>query len=166
MLRIIIFDSDPAGLACHDPGNPEGGDLRHWMIKEWTNGSTILIPAIIDYEVRRELIFKGLEDAVARLDALYDSEMVKLLSVKDAAMRRAAQLWADARRKGEPTAHDHALDGDVILCAQAREYCTDADDWLILTENVRHIARYVGDRARSRKKVVGDWISSPRSIIS
>lgn len=135
------------------------------MYGEHYTNAEIVIPSIIDYEVRRELILNELWDGVKRLDALYAARIVKLLSISDAAMRRAADLWANARRRGEPTAHDHGLDGDVILSAQAIEYCSEADDWQIITENIRHITRYVGERARSRRTVVGDWMSSSNSIV-
>jgi hypothetical protein len=62
--RIIIFDSDPAGLACHEPGNLERGGVWNWMLNEWVNGSIIVIPAIVDYEVRRSLISNELWDLV------------------------------------------------------------------------------------------------------
>ena len=74
-------------------------------------------------------------------------------------MRSAAGLWARARREHRPTAGDQAIDGDVIVAAQAMEFCSDADDWQVITENVDHIARYVGDRARSRRAVVDEWLS-------
>ena len=53
MARIFIFDSDPAGLVCHDPGSPERGGVWNWMFKEWSAGAIIVIPAIVDYEIRR-----------------------------------------------------------------------------------------------------------------
>jgi hypothetical protein len=164
--RIIVFDSDPTGLVCHEPGNPDGEALRNWMFKEWSDGATIIVPAIIDYEVRRELIRKEFTDSLKRLDAFYADKKLWLLSIKDSAMQTAARLWAEARRRGEPTAHEQAVDCDVILSAQAMDYCTDADDWWILTENVGHIARYVGARARSRRAVVGDWWKSSGTIVS
>jgi predicted nucleic acid-binding protein len=164
--RIFILDSDPTGLACHEPGNLEAVKFRAWMYGQRYAKveAEIVIPAIIDYEIRRELVLNELGDAVKRLDALYTANRVRPLSISDAAMRTAARLWADVRRRGMPTAHDHALDADVILSAQAMEFCSDADDWQIITENVDHIARYVGDRARSRKVVVSDFMSSAKSI--
>jgi predicted nucleic acid-binding protein len=163
--RIFIFDSDPAGLACHEPGNSEGSDLRLWMSKEWSDGAIIVIPAIIDYEVRRELVLNELWEGVKRLDALYE-DYVRYLPISQVAMNRAAGLWAEARRRGKPTDHDHALDNDVILSAQAMEFCSDADDWQVITENVNHISRYVGDRAKSRRAIVNEWVKTKGSILS
>ena len=54
-------------------------------------------------------------------------------------MRRAAELWSQARNTGQPTAPAPALDGDVILAAQA---ATFGSGTLIATENARHVGRY------------------------
>ncbi len=80
-------------------------------------------------------------------------------------MREAASLWAEARRKGQPTADPQAIDADVILVAQAMTRCSDADDWIILTENVGHLARFAQDRTRSRRQVVAEYLRSPESFI-
>ena len=56
MARILVFDADPAGLACHGKGNSEAVDFRAWMHGEWAAGSILIIPAMVDYEVRRSLI--------------------------------------------------------------------------------------------------------------
>jgi toxin FitB len=162
--RIFIFDSDPAGLVCHEPGNPERAGVWNWMLKEWVAGAIIVIPAIVDYEVRRSLILAETWESVERLDALYDHH-VRYLPISQDALKRAAELWARARREHRPTASDPALDGDVIMSAQAMEFCSDADDWQVITENVEHIARYVGNRARSRRAVVDDWLKSSKSSI-
>jgi len=34
-------------------------------------------------------------------------------------MRQTAQLWAQARQQGQPTAGDKTIDGDMILVVQA-----------------------------------------------
>ncbi len=137
------------------------------MYKQWADGAIIVIPAIIDYEVRRELNRKRSSDALKRLDLLY-ARFVRYLPISQAAMNRAAGLWAEARMPGRanPTADDRGLDGDVILSAQALEFCSDSDDWQIVTENVDHIARYVGERAQSRRDVVNHWLNSRGSILS
>ncbi len=134
------------------------------MYGELVQGAMIIIPEIVDYEVRRSLILAGSQAAVGRLDALYRS-CIRFLPINTPAMKRAAELWAIARRRGEQTAHDHALDADVILSAQAIEFCSNWDDWQIITENVDHISRYVGDRARSRRLIVGDWLKTDRGLL-
>ncbi len=158
MARIILFDSFPTGLACHGKGNSEAADFRAWMYGEWVNGSLLIIPAIVDYEVRRSLIRNEAWDGIVRLDALYASKRIRSLSISDAALKTAARLWADARRRGEQTAHDHALDADVILSAQAIEFCSEADDWQIITENVRLLAEH-------HLRFEDEAISFPRSSV-
>ena len=64
------------------------------------------------------------------------------------AMRRAAGLWSEARRGGYSTDAPEALDGDVILAAQALEYCGRDDQLWVATENVKDLSRYVRDRVR------------------
>lgn len=58
-------------------------------------------------------------------------------------MRLAAQLWADARRGGRPTADLHALDGDGVLAAQTRLAATPHDNIVVATTNVRHLSLFV-----------------------
>ena len=47
------------------------------------------------------------------------------------------------RKQGRPTADDKALDGDVILAAQAVLTATADDEVIVATENVGHLARFV-----------------------
>ena len=53
----------------------------------------------------------------------------------------AELLAAQARRQGQPTADDKALDGDVILAAQAMTL--GGTDVVIATTNVGHLSRFV-----------------------
>ena len=59
------------------------------------------------------------------------------------AMELAAQLWADARRRGTPTAHPHALDVDVILAAQVLSLGLKPSDFVVATTNMTHLAQFV-----------------------
>jgi hypothetical protein len=71
-----------------------------------------------------------------------------------AAMRKAAELWAQARRAGTPTAPDLALDGDVILAAQALLLATqEAEQVVIATTNPGHLNRYTDAQEWSAVKL-------------
>ena len=56
-------------------------------------------------------------------------------------MRQAAACWAEARQQGRPTAADAALDGDVILAAQA--VTPDRPEVIVATTNPKHLSRFV-----------------------
>jgi predicted nucleic acid-binding protein len=113
-------------------------------------GHLVLVPEIIDYEHRRELLLNDSLAAVARLDAF--KENGAYLPVSEAAFLTGAQFWATARRKGQPTADRHALDADMLLAAQAATF--DRLDWdrsaeedvVIATTNVGHLSRFADAR--------------------
>jgi predicted nucleic acid-binding protein len=98
----------------------------------------VIVPEIADYEIRRELIRLGGTLALTNLDN-YGSQLEYLPLTTDV-MRRAAELWANARNTGQPTAPDPALDGDVILAAQALSLNTAV---VVATGNPGHLSRFV-----------------------
>lgn len=100
----------------------------------------MIVPEIADYEVRRNLLLEGLTKSVARLDQLKEALIYQPLTTE--VMIRAAEMWANARRAGMPTADDKELDGDVILAAQAEQAGAT-----VATENVGHLSRFVDARA-------------------
>jgi predicted nucleic acid-binding protein len=67
--------------------------------------------------------------------------LLEYLPITTAAMRQAAKFWAQARQQGRPTAGDQALDGDVILAAQA--VTLGVADVVVATTNVAHLSRFV-----------------------
>jgi predicted nucleic acid-binding protein len=101
----------------------------------------VCIPEIADYEVRRELLRLDSKKALSRLDSL--KEEIEYVPLSTRAMRQAAAFWAQARRAGKPTADPHALDGDVILCAQAHVAVDEGDDCVVATTNPGHLSRFV-----------------------
>jgi hypothetical protein len=80
--------------------------------------------------------------AVASLDAFNAAQADRYMPLTTAHLRAAAQLWADIRNQGLPTADRHALDIDVLLAAQALSLGLPASDYVIATTNVSHLSRF------------------------
>lgn len=102
----------------------------------------MIVPEIADYEIRRELIRAGATAAVARLDAFLAARPGRYLPITTSAILKAAALWAEARNKRYATADPKALDGDVILAAQALVMGLPTSEFIIATDNVGHLSRY------------------------
>jgi predicted nucleic acid-binding protein len=133
----IVLDSSPLSLLCHpNLRNPEVVEINRWLRAQDVAGRIVYVPEIADYEVRRELIRAGKHKSLEKLDALIRTAVY--LPLDTAVMRRAAELWAQARNQGMPTAPPEALDADVILAAQAEKVSA-----VVATVNVLHLARFV-----------------------
>lgn len=128
-----MLDSGPLGKIAHPRPNPE---IVAWLNQLLDANATIVIPEITDYEVRRSLLLSGLTKSVARLDQL--KHVLVYRPITTAVMLKAAELWADARKRGQPTADLKELDGDVILAAQALQA-----NAIVATENVGHLSLFV-----------------------
>ena len=139
MNQIVLLDSGPLGLVTSPSGSGEAAECRDWFQQVEAGDSMVMVPEIADYEVRRELLRADKIRGIERLDALI--AQVNYLPITTNAMRRAAAYWADARQQGRPTAADPALDGDVILAAQAATL--NWTDVVVATTNVRHLSRFV-----------------------
>lgn len=133
MNRPIVLDAGPLGRIAHPRPNKE---IILWLQTILSAGATVIVPEITDYEVRRNLLLAGLTLSVERLDALKES--LVYLPLQTEVMLKAAGLWAEARKLGQPTADPKALDGDVILAAQVLSV-----GGIIATENVGHLSRFV-----------------------
>lgn len=146
----MVLDSGPLGMVTHRGGVLEVDACKRWLLALAERGVRIGIPEIADYEVRRELLRAGKIRGIERLDALL--ETFEYLPLSTAVMRDAALLWADVRKRGQPTADPKALDADVILAAQARRM--DAAEVVVATTNVQHLSRLV-DAKPWREVVAG-----------
>ena len=104
----------------------------------------VILSEIADYEVRRELIRAGKENGLKKLDKFKNVLLYRPLTTE--VMLLAAQLWADARKRGRPTAEPNALDGDAILAAQAILEANPGNEVVIATTNVGHLSQFVDAR--------------------
>ena len=136
---IVLLDAGPLGMISNPNASITNSTCYQWMESLILNGDEVLVPEIADYEVRRELLRAQKTHGLARLDILKNS--LGYLPLTTSVMLKAAELWAQARNSGLPTADPKALDCDVILAAQALE-----KDGIVATENVGHLARFVDAR--------------------
>ena len=130
----FVLDTSILGMVVHP--------RKHRNVQLWFRGiigvlkHEVLYAPLVDYELRRELLRLGSTASLRQLDAL--RARFPALPLDEATLDVAADLWAQLRRKGLPTAVEEALDVDVILAAQAlRAQAT------VVTENARHLGRLV-----------------------
>lgn len=121
--------------------NPKAQDsapvrARLEQVRATTPGLQVYVPEIADYEVRRKLLHLKKQRSIRHLDATI--RIFTYLPVDTPTMKRAAQLWAEARWRGRPTGPEDSLDADVILAAQAL-----AVGGTVATTNVKHLAQFV-----------------------
>jgi predicted nucleic acid-binding protein len=138
---LVVLDSGALGLLSNPTTTGEPREIREWALHLLDGGATIVVPEIADYEVRRELLRAGKWNGIRRLDEL--TEGFGYDPLRTSHLRRAAQLWADTRNRGLPTASDTALDGDVILAAQAIELRSADPQTVVATTNPQHLGAFV-----------------------
>src|SRR5579864_6538079 len=127
----LMLDTGPLAMLVHP--RPDRA-FAEWFAAAVAAGQIIVIPEIADYELRRKLLHQDFKQSIARLDSL--EVFLRYLPVDTATLRRAAELWAAARRRGRPTAPQAALDGDVILAAQA-------EGAIVVTEDLQDLSQFV-----------------------
>lgn len=140
MTRLILLDAGPLGLVTNPRESDETRRCKEWLRSLLVADVRVMVPAITDYEVRRELLRVGRPKGIGRLNDL--TEQLGVLSITDQVLLRAADLWAKARRGGYPTADDKALDADVILAATANLASDDGFAVTIATTNIVHLGRF------------------------
>ena len=138
MSDAVILDSGPLGMLCNPNRSPQTLAIRDWLAALLASGRRVIIPEIADYEVRREFLRNRSPLALSMLDGY--GRRIEYLTIATETMRLAAELWATVRNAGVPTAHQHALDGDVILAAQALRLAIPV---IVATGNSSHISRFV-----------------------
>lgn len=124
-----------------------GDNLRcaEWLKTLLGSGAEVRVPEICDYELRRELVRLQKHAGIGKLDQL--GQAVGYLEITTEIIRKACELWAQLRNQGQPTSSDDALDGDVILAAQAiilsQQPQYQGMRVVVATTNVGHLARMV-----------------------
>lgn len=145
--KIIILDSSPVSLITNPKAESSPKECQKWFKTLLDRDYNIILPEIVDYEVRRELLRANKKSGLQKLDQL-KAEII-YLSITTEVMLKAAELWAETRNKGKPTADNRSLDGDVILAAQALLLQTalllnnHENEVTIATSNKKHLSLFI-----------------------
>ena len=143
MSRTIYIDTGPLGLITQRPGVPDADACRAWVTTRLAAGDRLIVPEVADYELRRELVRARKPIGLRQLDRFITADPERYLPITTAAMRRGAELWADVRNRGRPTADPNELDGDAILAGQVLTSSLAGRNTLVATMNVSHLARFL-----------------------
>lgn len=141
MSQLVLLDTGPLGMVTHPRASPINDQCNHWLETLLLKGTQIVVPEIADYELRRELVRAKKLSGLKRLDDL--KNRIGYIPLTTQTMLQAVEFWAYARNIGRPTAQDAALDGDVILAAQATVLMNYGYETVIATTNVRHLELFV-----------------------
>jgi predicted nucleic acid-binding protein len=140
-MNYIILDSGPLGMVTNPRASGITLECQLWLESQLQQGSIVLIPEIADYEVRRELIRANKPQSVQQLDRF--KTVLEYIPLNTEMILKAADLWAQVRQMGQPTADPNALDGDVILAAQTIIIAQQRQQEIIIaTTNVGHLSRF------------------------
>lgn len=144
-LTAIILDESPLSLLTQRSGHLQGDACRAWFLGLEGAGHRFYVPEAADYELRRELLRAARTASLTRLDVFNAAEPDRYLPMATAEWRTAAALWAQARSAGQGCAPPEALDGDVLIAAQAQHLplFPGASQALVATSNVSHLSRLV-----------------------
>ena len=143
---IVFIDSGVLGKLCNPNRTEETVAVNRWLFSLLAKGVYVVSSHVCDYEVRRSLILESLRqpniDSIKDLDDL--ENYLTFLPLTNEVMKEAANLWAEARIQGMPTADEQSLDADIIICAQ---YKLLAEEYpgryiVIATTNVNHLSRF------------------------
>ena len=143
MSRVILLDSGPLGLLTNPRKTPDTIAIAQWVVSLVRAGHRVAVPAVADYEVRRELLRAGKATGVAQLDAFNAATSDRYLPLSDAALRLGAALWAQARNSGALPADPKELNCDVLIAAQALSLGLPPPDFVVATTNVGHFTQFV-----------------------
>lgn len=145
-MTIVMLDSHPLSLVSHPSSKAEALNCKN-RVKQLINHKVFVVnPEIIDYELRRVLIYANKVEGIENLDKLGDMGII-YASITTAVMRKASELWGWARKTGQQTANTDKIDVDVILAAQSIILSQETGEYsIIATSNVSDLQRYTDAR--------------------
>ena len=139
---IVILDSGVLHTLVSTSKVQEVTDCQEWFYYLLSRSAKVVTSSICNYEVKRELIRRKKVQEIKNLNQL--KTLIDFLPVDEPTLELAAELWAEARNQGMPTADDNRLDADVIICAQYQLLAEENPGRyvVIATTNIKHLSRF------------------------
>lgn len=143
MTRVVLPDTGPLGMYTNPRANPKNEECRRRVEGLLVAGAQVRAPGIAVYETRRKLVHLQYTTPAAKRLTRFDAAVALLgvLPITGEVMHLASEIWGDARRRLIVTAPPEALDGDVILAAQATLEAATGSQVEIATTNSNDLAR-------------------------
>ena len=99
------------------------------------NGNILIIPVIVDYEIRRGLLSKNYLSKLRKFEQL--QKEIDIGEFDLSVWRKAAEIYAELSKHGKPIGTN--FDGDVFVAA----YCI-INGYILITNNKDHFGRIDG----------------------
>ena len=99
------------------------------------NGHALIIPAVVDYEIRRGLLAKNYLKKLSKFEQL--QQVIRVGEFDLPVWRKAAEIYAALSKQGKPIGTN--FDGDVFIAA----YCV-INGYTLVTNNKEHFGRIDG----------------------
>lgn len=99
-MRLVFLDTGPLGVLTNPKGTPEALACQQWVRDLLAAKVRVVVPAIADYELRRELIRAGKIAGLRRLDAVRMG--LEFDPITQAALDRAAELGQSSGLAASP----------------------------------------------------------------
>jgi predicted nucleic acid-binding protein len=144
--KTIFLDTGPLSILTNPRFPTVTVDAIQWSVDLMAAGHRFIVPAIADFELRRELERTGSLRSLTALDAFNGAVPNRYLPLTDSALKRGAKLWGQARNKGALPGDPKELNGDILITAQVLELQAveglATSDIVIASVNVGHLSLF------------------------
>jgi predicted nucleic acid-binding protein len=143
---IIFLDTNIIGKLSNPNRIPEALECQGWFERLLTRGAYFTSSELCFYELKRSLILAHSAGGTNRgIERLNDLRMfVDVLPIDRSVSDLAAQIWANTKSQGTPTADRQNLDIDLIIAAhwQLLSQQFPGREVVISTTNIKHLALF------------------------
>lgn len=144
---IVFLDTNILGLVASPSKTDKAKACNQWFYSLLARSVYVISSELYDYETRRSLILASFIDSqVQGIDNLnFLHSLIDFFPVTQDVFNQAAQLWAESRQKGQPTADSKNIDADVIIAAtcQIIQAESPGQNLVVATTNVKHLSRFI-----------------------